>query len=90
MRKKTSKIAALVTCVALLSIYVPLAYAAPTTNRYFRTINIPGEIISSIFFYLSPINTVGLRAVIEKGQGNTRDNIRVTGDIPIRRKGEED
>jgi len=83
------KTIALVTCFALLSICVPLTYAGPQ-NPYFRSISVPGELLSSIFFFLSPVNTVGLRAVIEKSQSKNSKNFRVTGDIPIRRIGEGD
>jgi len=82
------KTIALVTCFALLSICVPFTYAG-THNPIFRTISVPGEIISSLFI-MSPVNTLGLRAFFEKKQGNTSNNFRATGEIPIHRIGEGD
>ena len=78
------KTIALVTCFALLSICVPFTYAG-THNPIFRTISVPGEIISSLFI-MSPVNTLGLRAFFESGSSRatprnngTLDSLRTGG-----------
>ncbi len=60
MRKKLAKTAALITCFAVVLMYVPMTYAGPNFRYNFRQIDISHEIISSIFFFLPNARLIGL------------------------------
>ncbi len=61
MRKKLAKTAALITCFAVVLMYVPMTYAGPSLMRFnFRQIDISHEIISAIFFFLPNARLIGL------------------------------
>jgi len=78
MRKKLAKTAALITCFALVLMYVPMTYAGTHFKYNFRQINIPMEIISSVFFFLPGAGLIGF------AKGNTTvlgslDSLRIGG-----------
>lgn len=77
MRKKLAKTAALITCFAVVMMYVPMTYAGPNFKYNFRQINIPTEIISSIFFFLPNAHLIRL----------LNDNTAVLGTLDSLRTG---
>jgi len=88
MRKKLAKTAALITCFALVLMYVPMTYAGTHFKYNFRQINIPMEIISSVFFFLPGAGLIGFSRGLEKDSEFTDSSFRTLGEIPINRLGE--
>ncbi len=78
MRKKLVKIAALITCFAVVLMYVPMTYAGPNVRFNFRQITIPDEIISTIFFFLPHAHLFGLSNGTTTVLG-TLDSLRTGG-----------
>lgn len=60
MRKKLAKTVALITCLALVLMYVPMTYAGTNFKYDFRKIDLSRQIISSVFFFLPGANLIGL------------------------------
>ena len=90
MRKRVAKAAALITCAAIISLYAPLTYAGVTMKLDHNAFNLPIEILSSIFFYVSPSTPIGFAVGFKKDSGNNNPHIKTTGDIPIHRVGAGD
>ncbi len=88
MRKKLVKTAALITCFAVVLMYVPMTYAGTDFRYNFRHIDLSHEIISSIFFFLPNVNLIGFSRGLEKDSEFTNPNFRTLGEIPIHRLGE--
>ena len=60
MRKKLAKTAALISCFALVLMYVPMTYAGTNFKYNFRQIDLSRQIISSVFFFLPGATLIGL------------------------------
>ena len=80
MRKKLAKTAAILACLAVVLMYVPMTYAGPHLRFNFRQvqIDISEEIISAIFFFLPHARLIGLTDGKTEVLG-TLDSLRTGG-----------
>ena len=78
MRKKLAKTAAILACLAVVLMYVPMTYAGPHFRYNFRQINVSHEIISAIFFFLPHARFIGLTDGSADVLGSL-DSLRVGG-----------